>query len=63
MQVSDMMKKILEDVDYPASKKEIMDMAMKAGAPQNDMAMLKKVPDRDYEDPNDMMGEMAKMTS
>lgn len=61
MQVSDEMKKILEDVDYPASKSDIMDMAMKAGAPGNEMEMLKKVPEREYEDPNDVMGEMTKM--
>ncbi len=57
----DQMKKILSDVEYPASKSEIVDMAKSENATQEEMDMLNKLPDRQYNDMMDVTGEMDKM--
>jgi hypothetical protein len=59
--VSDQMKQMLTDIDYPADKSEIMDMASKAGISQKEMEMLKKMPDQEYSDMSEVMDEMQKM--
>jgi predicted outer membrane protein len=47
-------QKFLKGVDYPASKKELLDKAMSMGADENVRASLEQLPDEEFQTPADV---------
>lgn len=54
------MQKSLGGVNYPASKKEILDKAEKNGAKQEIKEALKALPEKEYESPAAVNREVGK---
>lgn len=61
--MSDKTRQILTDVEYPAKKKEILDMAKKEGIDQKEMDMLQKLPEKEYSDLSEVTDELEKTGS
>ena len=61
MQMSEEMKSALTDVDYPASKGEIMTVAKGKNLSQQETDMLQKLPEREYTTMAEVTGELGKM--
>ncbi len=55
-------QKYLGGINYPASKKELLDTAKKKGADQNVMDTLNKLPDRSYDAPTDVTKAIGKLS-
>jgi hypothetical protein len=50
-------QKFLKGVDYPATKKELIENAKKAGADENILASLEQLPDKEFQTPADVSEE------
>lgn len=61
MQMTGQMKKILSGISYPANKSEIMDVAKKGNATQEEMNMVQKLPDKSYNNMSEVTDEIDKM--
>lgn len=48
-------------LDYPADKQTLIDTARSAGADENVISMLEKIPDRVYNGPNAVSEEIGKL--
>jgi hypothetical protein len=51
----------LRNMDFPADKKKIMDMAKSNGAPEMVVQWINKLPDKQYSSSNDVEREFGKM--
>ncbi len=51
----------LRNMDFPADKKKIMDMAKSNGAPENVVQWLNKLPNKQYSSTEDVEQEFSKM--
>jgi hypothetical protein len=56
------LQKHLSGVDYPASKKELIDRAQQQGADNDLIDALQAIPDREYDGPNAVSAEFSKHT-
>ncbi|MCL5091071.1 MAG: DUF2795 domain-containing protein [Patescibacteria group bacterium] len=56
----DEMKKYLEDVSWPARPEDIAKQAENEDAPNDEIQMLKQLPDREYQNPNEVIAEITK---
>jgi hypothetical protein len=50
-------QKFLKGVDYPATKKELIENAKKAGADENILASLEQLSDKEFQTPADVSEE------
>lgn len=48
------LQKHLKDVDYPASKEELIEHAKQQGADDNAISVLEQLPDQEYDSPTDV---------
>lgn len=48
------LQKHLKDVDYPASKEDLINQAKQQGADENALSALEQLPDEQYETPADV---------
>lgn len=55
-------QKFLRDVDYPASKQDIIRHAQEHGADENVRSALEKLPDENFNSPNDVSAAIGKMS-
>jgi hypothetical protein len=55
------MTNYLKNIDYPADKQKIMDMAKSNGAPENVAQWLNKLPNKQYSSNSDVEREFSKM--
>ncbi len=55
-------QKFLKGVDYPASKRELVEIARRQGADENVLYTLERLPDRTYEGPSGVAKEIGKLT-
>ncbi|MBI2868770.1 MAG: DUF2795 domain-containing protein [Chloroflexi bacterium] len=53
----------LKGMDYPSGKQGIISKAKENGAPDNVMAFLNRLPEREYRRPNEVEQEFGKMKS
>ncbi|MCP2166466.1 DUF2795 domain-containing protein [Goodfellowiella coeruleoviolacea] len=53
-------QKFLSDVDYPASRDQLVETAKKHGADEPVLENLRKIPDRQYDGPNAVSQEFAR---
>ncbi len=53
-------QKHLKDVDYPASRKDLIDKASSSGADEKIIDTLKELPARRYDSPADVTKHVAK---
>lgn len=51
----------LKGIDYPADKDELIETARNNNAPENVIAFLKRLPERQYQYPTDVEKEFGKM--
>lgn len=51
----------LHGVDYPATKREILDVALDNGAPDDILVFLNSMPDREYLEFSDLNNTLAMM--
>ncbi len=51
----------LSGVDYPVSKRELVDHAKMKGAPEKVMTWLNRLPERNYSRPNEVEQEFGKL--
>lgn len=51
----------LKNTDFPADKRQIVDMAKSNGAPENIIQMLNKLPDKQYSNSTEIEREFTKM--
>jgi Protein of unknown function (DUF2795) len=51
----------LKNVNFPANKQKIVEMAKSAGAPENVLQMLNKLPDKQYTQQHEIEQEFSKM--
>ncbi len=54
------LQRFLKKVDYPASKKELIDVAKKEGADQRVIETLERIPERQYDGPVGVSKEVGK---
>jgi hypothetical protein len=54
-------QKYLKGVDYPASKQEIVQTAKQQGADANVQATLARLPDKEFNSPNDISEAIGKI--
>jgi hypothetical protein len=55
------LQKFLSGVDYPASKSELLDAARSEGADQNAVTTLERLPEQDFNSPNDVSEAVGKL--
>ncbi|MCP2249260.1 DUF2795 domain-containing protein [Lentzea aerocolonigenes] len=53
-------QKYLSGVDYPVTKRQLLDKARENGADEDVLAALEKLPERDYNGPNAVSAEVTK---
>ena len=53
-------QKFLKNVDYPVSKREIVETARREGADMNVLQALERLPERQYNGPNAVSQEIGK---
>ncbi len=51
----------LKDINFPADKQKIVDMAKSKGAPENIVQWLNRLPDKQYSSTNEIEKEFGKM--
>jgi hypothetical protein len=51
----------IEAITYPATKEELVNTAINHDAPDDVIATLTRLPEKDYEDGNDVSGEIEKL--
>ncbi len=51
----------LKGIDYPVNKQQLIDHAKSRGAPENVMAFMDRMPEREYKYPTDVQEEFGKM--
>ncbi len=56
------LQKYLKGVDYPASRKALLENAKKLGADENVCASLEQLPDEDFETPADVSEAIGKLS-
>lgn len=54
-------QKFLKGVDYPASRKDLVDTASRNGADENVLYTLRQIPERTYEGPSGVAKEIGKL--
>ncbi|NKE56005.1 DUF2795 domain-containing protein [Lentzea sp. PSKA42] len=52
-------QKYLSGVDYPVTKRQLLDKARDNGAGEDVLAALEKLPERDYNGPNAVSAEVS----
>lgn len=52
---------LLQNLNFPCSKQDIMDQIQEQGSDEEMMGMAKKLPDREYSDMDDLKNEMTGM--
>jgi hypothetical protein len=62
MPMSDRMKEALTDVDYPASKGEIMSSAKTKNLSDQEIGMVQKLPEREYSTMSEVTDELSKVS-
>lgn len=55
------LQKYLVGVDYPASKEDLVKQARAHGADENDVQMLKNLPDQSFQTPADVSQAVGKL--
>jgi hypothetical protein len=55
-------QKHLSGIDYPASRDELIEHARKKGADDGILQALRRLPDREYDGPNAVSKEIAKVS-
>lgn len=55
-------QKFLKGIDYPADKKTLVSTAKKEGADNNVVSTLDKLPEMNYNSPNDVTQQIGKLT-
>ncbi len=55
-------QKFLNGIDYPASKKDLIETARREKADDNVLQTLERLPDRTYNGPNAVAHEIGKLT-
>lgn len=55
------MMDMMQGMDFPVTKQEIMDAMMDKGADDETMDMVRNLPDREYSDMEDLRNEMTGM--
>ena len=55
-------QKYLKGVDYPCSKRDLVEKARQEGADQNVLGTLERIPERTYHGPNAVAEEIGKLT-
>ena len=55
-------QKYLKGVNYPASKRDLVERARRQGADENVIYTLESIPDRTYEGPSGVAKEIGKLT-
>jgi hypothetical protein len=54
-------QKFLKGIDYPVSKQQIIQTAQREGADENVMQALQRLPEHEYNSPNDISEELGKL--
>lgn len=54
-------QKYLAGVDYPVSKRDLIEIARRQGADENVLYTLERIPDRTYEGPSGVAKEIGKL--
>ena len=52
-------QRYLGGIDYPASKREIIETAEDSGAGDDVLEALERLPERDYDDPTEVSSELS----
>ncbi len=55
-------QKYLKGVNYPASRRDLIETARREGADQNVIATLERIPDRTYDGPTGVAREIGKLS-
>jgi len=55
------MQKFLKGVDYPASKKDLVEIAERNGADEDVRTTLERLPDEEFQTPADVSQALAKI--
>lgn len=55
------MQKFLKGVDYPASKRDLLETAERNGADEDVRTTLERLPDEEYQTPADVSQALAKI--
>ena len=55
------MQKFLKGVDYPASKRDLLETAEQNGADEDVRTTLERLPDEEYQTPADVSQALAKI--
>jgi hypothetical protein len=53
------LQKFLGDLDYPATKRDLIQRAQQKGADENTLNVLQEIPDRQYDGPNAVSREVS----
>jgi hypothetical protein len=54
-------QKFLGGIDYPASKRELLDKASQGGADKQTLQTLQKIPEQQYDSPVSVSREVSKL--
>lgn len=52
---------LLQNLNYPCTKQDIMDKVQEQGSDDEMMGMVEKLPDREFSDMDDLKNEMTSM--